>query len=116
MKLLHDIEMKDDGHLYTVPFLTDVSPKYFRINYPKMATVDSINLVLLDDGDVSAFDIEQGRFELMDADERIQAPEILCIKMIVSVPIEVLMQWMTWPHLASENMVKIIKARMEGLI
>lgn len=56
------------------------------------------------------------KFRLCTDVDTMKSPEVLVMKMVMSVPLETLAQWMTWPELRSPDVVKIIKARMEGLL
>lgn len=118
MKLLHDVHMwdsKDSRTQKTVPFLTDVSPKYFRTHHPKYSSEEA-SCFAWDGTTIKVFDLEHGKFRLCSDEETMKSPEVLGIKMLMSVPLETLAQWMTWPELGSPDMVRLIRSRMEGLV
>ena len=118
MKLLHDITVWDSKGIRTrrvVPFMTEVSPKYFRTHHPKYSSEEHTCLAW-DGTKVVLFDVEGGKLRVSKDAEEYKEAEVLGMKMLLSVPIEVLSQWMTWPELGSPDVIKIIRARMEGLL
>ena len=99
-------------------FGTIISKAMLKKEYPRVR--DSLNegvlAVELPTKKLKFLDFNDGHLLVEDAYGSID-PSVLCAKMLLAVPVEVLAQWASWPEIKGDDtLMAVFKMRMEGIL